>query len=143
MPGSGLDPADIIAMGMLLCPHPAWIKRWPTLEMLVINRAYEETYGIEAASYVGQNDGAIWGEDTAAHFNDADRAAFESGEDVTRQETFLNPRTGTMETTTTTKWPVRINGAVVGIAGIITERKVAGGLALAAPEDQETQCQHH
>jgi PAS domain-containing protein len=112
------------------------MKSWPGLEMLVINRAYEEAYGIEAASYVGQNDGTIWGEDTAAHFNEADRAASESNGAVTRHETFLNPRTGTMETTTSIKWPVRINGAVVGIAGIITERKMAGGLALAAPEDQ-------
>jgi PAS domain-containing protein len=112
------------------------MKRWPTLEMLVINRAYEDIYGIEAASYVGQNDGTVWGEDTAAHFNEADRAAFESNGAVTRQETFRNPKTGQMETTTTVKWPVLINGVVVGIAGIITERKMVGGLALAAPEDQ-------
>ena len=133
---AGLDPADIIAMGMLLCPHPAWVKAWPSLEMLVINAAYEEAYGIEVASYVGQSDQAIWGADTAAHFHEADKAAFESGGGVTRQETFANPRTGAMETTTTTKWPVRINDEVVAIAGIITVRKVAGGLAPAAPEEK-------
>jgi hypothetical protein len=111
------------------------MKRWPTLEMLVINRAYEEDYGVEATRYVGNPDGAIWGQETASHFNEADRAAFKSNGAVTRQETFRNPKTGQMETTTTIKWPVLINGLVVGIAGIITERKEADGLALVAPED--------
>lgn len=132
--GHEIDPADIIAMGMLYCPLPCWMKGWPSLNMLVINKAYEDIYGIQAAEYVGHNDKAVWGEEVATHFHMADVEAFESGAAVFRQETFRNPKTGMVETIDAIKWPVRMNGSTVGIAGIITHRSV-GGLALTAPEE--------
>jgi hypothetical protein len=137
-PGSGeplaheIDPADVIAMGMLYCPLPCWVKAWPSLEMLVINQCYEDAYGIQAAMYAGSTDNAVWGDEIASHFHAADVAAARSGVGVERQETFRNPKTGLVETTTSIKWPIRVNGNIVGIAGIITKREV-GGLALAAP----------
>jgi hypothetical protein len=130
-----VDPADIIAMGMLHCPMPCWVKSWPSLRMLIINKAYEDIYGIEAASYVGSDDDAVWGSDTSELFHSADIEAFESGSGVERQETFRNPKTGIIETANSVKWPIRFNETTVGIAGIITRRTV-GGLAPAAPGER-------
>jgi PAS domain-containing protein len=101
-------------------PIPMWVKHWPTLKMIVTNEAYAERYGIERVDYTGNVDGEIWAQETAdayAH-NDTD-AALKGGFYGT--ETITNGRTGKREELTVYKWPITIDGEVVGIAGMVTD----------------------
>lgn len=95
-------------------PTPCWIKG-TDCRMLYINPAYEKEFGVSKDEYVGEKDGQPWDDETAVGFKSNDSIVAKSGESKTFIEDILiNNKTTPYKIL---KWPVYLNGRLIGIAG--------------------------
>ncbi len=68
-------------------PAPVWIKKLNDenqFEMLILNREYISTYGIDKIGYVGKTDYDFWPKEVADEFQEEDFSVYLSGESLTR-----------------------------------------------------------
>lgn len=81
---SRTDPIQILQSYLDTFPEPAWIKEVHTnpqtgeveFRMLVINRAYENEYGVSRFNYIGKTDFEIWPQAVAERFYSSDMIAY-------------------------------------------------------------------
>lgn len=90
---------------------PAWLKSPDTREMLYINPAYTEQFGISYPEYGGQTDCAVWDDDTAEGFCKNDLIVLAAG----REMEFVEDVAGVLYRIR--KWPASLDGIVLGVAG--------------------------
>lgn len=94
--------------------RPGWIKG-TNGRMLYVNPAYTKEFGIQVDKYMGSKDDSYWESQIAIAFRDNDGLVAASGEQQTFiEDVILNGVTFKYEIL---KWPVYINGHLVGIAG--------------------------
>lgn len=99
---------------------PAWLKSPDLREMLYINPAYTEKFGITYPGYGGQPDSAVWDDDTAAAFCKNDLRVLAANTEME----FIEDVGGIMYRVR--KWPAAIDGVVLGVAGECLEPVNAG-----------------
>lgn len=93
---------------------PSWIKGKDG-RMLYLNPAYTKVFGVTLDEYIGVKDYINWTEGVARSFRDNDAIVAESG----CQQTFTEEVTvdGVSLKYKIIKWPVYVNGQLIGIAG--------------------------
>lgn len=95
-------------------PTPCWIKG-TDCRMLYINPAYEKEFGASKDEYVGEKDGQHWDSKTISGFKENDSLVALSGESkLFIEDILINNKTTPYKIL---KWPVYINGRLIGIAG--------------------------
>ena len=138
----GLDPMVVLENFIDPLPQPAWIKevvthadRDPDFRMLVVNRAYEDEYGVTRALYEGKTDFEVglWPLAVAQAFHENDLDIWKKKGSGQYEETF--PKLGIMVTRHVVKYLVPIPGGRFGVAGVIFERPTHFGGLL--DQDQE------
>lgn len=99
-------------------PYPAWFKD-ASGRVLFANAAYDRLYlrprGYVLTDYVGQDDYAVWPKDIADAFRANDQRVMETGQHIVIAETIEMP--GGPEKHLFIKYPRRLGGVVVGVAG--------------------------
>ena len=97
-------------------PNPFWIKG-TNGRMLYINPAYTVEIGIQADAYMGEKDTGRWDSPTAVMFRDNDGAVIKEK----RAMKFIEdvPINGVIIQYKVLKWPVYLNGHLIGVAGEI------------------------
>jgi len=103
----------------LTLPCPAWVKTWPELNMLYVNRAYEESYGVYHRDYTGGSDVEFWSSEESEIFNANDIKVGEMGQGFLFEEDVFNPKTKCQEHLWVYKWPIMQNTKIVGVAGMV------------------------
>lgn len=95
-------------------PTPCWIKG-TNGRMLYINPAYEKEFGIQVDEYMGEKDSEKWEHPIAVHFRDNDSVVIKEK----RAMKFIEdvPINGVIIQYRILKWPVYLNGHLVGVAG--------------------------
>lgn len=99
-------------------PYPAWLKD-SSGQLLFANKAYVDKYltprGYSLQDYLGGTDGDVWPKYIADQFRHNDEQVMRSGHHVIVLETVEMP-TG-IEKHLFIKYPRRLGGVVVGVAG--------------------------
>ena len=95
-------------------PTPCWIKG-TDCRMLYINPAYEKEFGVSKDEYVGEKDGRHWDDETSVGFKSNDSIVAKSGKSKTFiEDVLINNKITPYKIL---KWPVYLNGRLIGIAG--------------------------
>ena len=98
-------------------PFPAWVKN-TNLTMVAVNPAYTQEYGITLEEYAGLKDEDAW---KLQDFNALDRAVMKEERSKIKIETLFNRKVGRRQTVVVCKWPLYIDGALIGPAGFCLE----------------------
>ena len=91
---------------------PTWLKSISG-HMLYVNPAYSQRFGVTVEQYGGRADADVWGPDTAAMFEANDRRALDAAGCITTTEVVEGVSLKVR------KWPVFMEGQVMGVAGEI------------------------
>lgn len=113
---------DALAAFVQSVPLPAWVKDKNGM-MLYINEHYTRAYGVSPQDYIGRTDAEVWGRETAERFRANDLAVMESGLPYYAVEPVHNVVTGRQQFLDVLKFPLLLDGSLLGIAGIVTGYK--------------------
>lgn len=91
---------------------PTWLKSISG-HMLYVNPAYTRRFGLSVEQYGGRADAEVWDPNTAAMFEELDRRALDAAGCITATVEVAG------DTLTVRKWPVFMEGQVMGVAGEI------------------------
>jgi hypothetical protein len=105
---------------MLTCPKPCWIKGIDGV-MIYVNDCYESEYGIEPHSYTGSKDNSVWKPEEAWAFKSNDDLVLSTMTGHQFSETVYNPAQKQKQILYVLKWPIRVGGRVLGVAGMVLE----------------------
>ncbi len=89
---------------------PTWLKS-PTGYMLYINPAYSNKYNIDPEKYAGAKDEDVWGKELSQVFREYDKQAMDAGKTIFAEEEVEG------NIIKVKKWPVYIEGKLIGVAG--------------------------
>ncbi len=103
-------------------PAPVWIKKLNDdneFEMLILNRAYLSTYGIDKFGYVGKTDYDFWPKETADEFKREDFVVYLTGNSLTRMAPI--PLNGETVEHVFMKFRVDLPDGKSGVGGILLD----------------------
>ena len=107
--------ALLVALKSLLDTRstPTWLKSADQKKMMFINPAYTAEFGISYEDYMGRSDEEVWGYDQL--YSDNDQLVLDSCQEMEFEE-WVNVK-GSDVLYKVRKWPVILEGVVLGIAG--------------------------
>lgn len=113
-----LDKHHNELVSFLACmPLPAWIKDLNS-RMIYINPAYEREYGISVEIYNSKLDAEVWdNEEVVGEYVSHDGLVIRSQAYRSLTEYYVDPQ-GVKHPIEVLKWPLIVNGMVVGVAGV-------------------------
>ncbi len=118
MSGATTD-LDFVQVVLDSMADPIFVKdlehRW-----IVFNQAFCQLLGRSRADLLGKSDPDLFPPDQVEVFWALDDQLFESGE-ANENEEFLTDEAGVVHTLWTRKYPVRVDGKIVGLVGIISD----------------------
>lgn len=107
--------ALLVALKSLLDTRstPTWLKSADQKRMMFINPAYTREFGVSYDEYLGRSDDEVWGENQL--YSDNDQLVLDSCQEMEFEEwVSVN---GNDYLYKVRKWPVILDGVVLGIAG--------------------------
>jgi len=121
---STVSELDVMHAYMLDLPFPAWIKlarKGGGFEMMALNSAFEDYFGIRMAAYIGLTDreAGLWPDEIVDEFEAGDTAVYNSRHHKCFKE---RVRSSAGDSVTVCKWPVKIDERRVGVGGAIVDR---------------------
>lgn len=94
--------------------HPCWLKGTGG-RMLYLNPAYAIEFSVELVEYSGEIDNKVWDSDTGASFATNDQLAIDKGSEIIVIEQV--PFGDELIEYRIRKWPVYLDGQLIGVAG--------------------------
>lgn len=108
--------SDAIVQTFLDCPMPSWFKD-TDLRMVVINSAYTKWFGITIGEYEGNKDNKVHKLDVS-DYRKNDLAVLAANRALRFKEQ-ARLRNGKSCELTVIKYPVRLGGTIIGVAGLV------------------------
>lgn len=92
---------------------PTWLKSADQKRMLYINPAYTAEFGVPYEEYIGRPDDFVWA--NGSLYSSNDQLVLDSGQEMEFEEAVYI--SGRYVLYRIKKWPVTLDGVVLGIAG--------------------------
>lgn len=108
---------DAVVQTFLGCPMPAWFKD-TSLRMTMINSAYTAWFGLELVDYEGKLDERVHSKLDVSEYRKNDLAVLAACRPLRFKEQALL-KSGKKCELTVIKYPVRLGGTVIGVAGLV------------------------